>query len=115
MKVKDLLTVKGSWDVYENIADEIGIAFDSEGVNPLTDEGMKKFRTALNFEILRIDKDMIVINTEKYFKDKKINIEKYDFESRKGIPKQVLNLIDFFWYYAGYCSQSDYDKYFKAL
>ena len=113
MKVEDLLTVCILGDFYGNIADEIGIAVEFEGKNPLTDEGMKKFRTALNFEIKSIHQDIIVIDTEKYFKDKNINIEKYDFESRKGMPKQILNLIDFFWYYAGYCSQSDYDKYFK--
>ena len=111
MKVKDLFNrnFRISVDVYENIADLIGIAF--EGETELTEAGKRKFAKALQFEVYALYKDMLVIDTEKYFKDRKINIDDYDFEEE--IPPQVQNLIDLFWAVAGYCSTEDYIKWFK--
>lgn len=111
MKVKDLFDVEITFnvDVYENIADLIGIAFCGEV--QLTPEGKKHFSKALQFPIKRIDKDMLVIDTEKYYNDKKIDLSKYDFEDK--IPSGVQNLIDLFWAVAGYCSTSEYDMWFK--
>ena len=110
MKVKDLFGSKISLcvDVYENIADLIGIAFCGEV--SLTEEGKKHFSKALQFPIARLSGDMLVIDTEKYYNDKKIDLEKYDFEEK--IPSGVQNLIDLFWGVAGYCSTSDYDLWF---
>lgn len=110
MKVKDLFNTNIDLcvDVYENIADLIGIAFCGE--TGLTEEGKKHFSKALQFPIKRIDKDMLVIDTEKYYNDKKINLDKYDFEDK--IPAGVQNLIDLFWGVAGYCSCEDYEKWF---
>ena len=110
MKVKDLFETKISLcvDVYENIADLIGVAFC--GHVQLTDEGKKHFSKALQFPIASISKNMLVIDTEKYYNDKKIDLEKYDFEDR--IPSGVQNLIDLFWAVAGYCSTEDYTKWF---
>jgi hypothetical protein len=110
MKVKDLFNTDLDIcvDVYENIADLISIAFC--GSVQLTDEGKKHFAKALQFPIARIDKNMLVIDTEKYYNDKKINLDKYDFEEK--IPKGVQNLIDLFWSVAGYCSTSDYENWF---
>ena len=111
MKVKDLFETKISLcvDVYENIADLIGVAFCG-GVS-LTPEGKKHFSKALQFPIARISGDMLVIDTEKYYNDKKIDLSKYDFEDK--IPSGVQNLIDLFWAVAGYCSTSEYDMWFK--
>jgi hypothetical protein len=110
MKVKDLFDVslEIDVDVYENIADLIGIAYCSG--NKLTEAGKRKFKTALQFPIQRIDRNMLVIDTERYFKEKNINIDDYDFEW--NIPPQVQNLIDLFWSVAGYCSIEDYEKWF---
>ena len=114
MKVKDLFTTELECaDVYENIADEIGIAFDCAGNDPLTDEGKKYFKVALNMEVKAIRNGMIVIDTEKHCKDKGINLDNYDFESRDSIPKDILKLIDLFWAYAGYCSTEEWNKWFK--
>jgi hypothetical protein len=113
MKVKDLFTIVGCWDVYEDIADEVGIAFDSDGKNPLTEQGKRKFKTALNMEVKAIYNGMVIVDTTKYFKDKHINIDDYDFETRDTTPKEILNLIDLFWSLAGYCSVDEYNKYFK--
>ena len=110
MLVKDLFKRELSFnvDVYENIADLIGIAFCGE--TALTDEGKEHFSKALRFPIKRIDKSMLVIDTEKYYNDKKINLDKYDFE--ETFPSGVQNLIDLFWAVAGYCSCEDYEKWF---
>lgn len=110
MLVKDLFKKELSLnvDVYENIADLIGIAFC--GNTELTDEGKKHFSKALHFPIERIDKSMLVIDTEKYYNDKKINLDKYDFDDK--IPAGVQNLIDLFWSVAGYCSVEEYVKWF---
>lgn len=110
MKVKDLFDVEINFnvDVYENIADLIGIAFCGE--TSLTEEGKKHFSKALQFPIKRIDKDMLVIDTERYYNEKKIDLSKYDFDDK--IPSGVQNLIDLFWAVAGYCSVDDYSKWF---
>ncbi len=113
MKVKDLFTISGSWDIYENIADLIGVAFDSEGKDVLTEEGKKFFEVALEFPIASISEGIVVIDSDKFFKESKIDIDSFDFEDRDTIPKELLNVIDLFWFYAGYCSVEDYEKYFK--
>ena len=113
LKVKDIFRLPLFVDVYENIADEIGIAFVNEGGDPLTDEGKKHFAVALEFPIARLDKDILVIDSEKYFNDKQIYIDGYSFEG-DDLPPQLQNVKDLFWYYAGYCSTEDYKKYFKG-
>lgn len=109
MKVKDLFVLEGCWDVYENIADLIGVAFCCDGDDPLTEEGKEHFKKALNTPIKRIDKNMIVIDTEKVITKEQMN--KYSFEDG-DCPKLVENLIELFWSLAGYCSKESYEKYF---
>lgn len=120
MKLKEFLKVfKGTIDVYENVADLIGVAlvWDCQ-IDKLTPDGEKRFEAALNYEILWTDGQTLILDTEKTVGTDKVN--SYDFDayddvgSEENIPEATLNAIDFFMSAAGYCKSSDYDKWFES-
>ena len=111
MKVKDLFTVYVSGDVYENIAECIGIYYETG--KQLTEAGKKHFKQALNVPVEKIRKDVIIIDTEGYAKAKGINLDPFSFEGG-DVPAFVQNLIDLFWAHAGYCSVSEYEAWFET-
>ena len=109
-KVKDLIVSAVCVDVYEVIADCIGVAFDGDGENPLTEKGMKRFSKVLNMDVY-VGRDIAVIDTETYFNQKGINVSGFDFETPETTPKLVNDLVDLFMSIAGYTDNKD--GYFK--
>jgi len=109
MKVKDLRVISGGFDVYENIADGIGVAFENDGKEWLTEEGKKHFKSVLDFEI-EIHPNTIIILTDKKISQK--TIDKYDFENYEGYPPSIKKLSDLFWGYAGQCTTEEWKKWF---
>ena len=100
MKVKDLIKMDIDVDVYDNVCDDIGIAFC--GALELTDEGKAKFEIALNLDVESLDEDdaVCVINVDdEFFPDN----WKFNLKRAK----------EFFYAAAGYCSESDWNKWFK--
>ena len=98
MKVKDLIKLDIDIDVYDNVTDD-GIAIAFCGPIELTDEGKFKFEIALNREVELSDGVAVVNVEDEYFPD---NWELY-----------LKNASEFFYSAAGYCSESDYQKWFK--
>jgi len=109
IKVRDLFDIHVSGDIYENIADQIGIYYETG--TQLTDAGKQHFKQALDVPIDYICKDLIIIDTETFAKKREINLDGYSFEDH-DVPPFVQNLIDLFWAVAGYCSISESKTWF---
>lgn len=112
MKVKDLLKTNVTCiDVYENVAELIGIAFEWDNTIKLTTAGKKHFQKALNYEVEKINGDYLILDTVKTVS--KEEIDKCDFE--ETIPNATQNAIEFFWALAGYCSNDDFNTWFEEI
>ena len=91
IRVRDLLDQHlGCVDVVDNYTEELHIAFDMPA--KLTEEGLKQFSDVLDLRV-ELYPDICFIDVED-------SQEKLDKASK------------FFWSIAGYCSQSDWDKWF---
>lgn len=99
MTIRELIQQEIDIDVYDDVCEELGIAFC--GPQPLTSEGEKEFAEIMDYEI-------------------QINLHSYG-----NLPAAILcidGLDDwherlrkakhFFWSAAGYCACDDYDKWF---
>lgn len=95
MKVKDLIKMDIDVDVYDNVTDD-GIAIAFCGALELTDEGKAKFEIALNLDIESLDESVCIVDV--------------DGENWK---RNLKNASEFFYSAAGYCADSDYQKWFK--
>lgn len=93
MKVRDLLTIDIDADVYDDYDERLGIAFCSGYT--LTPIGEKVFEKALNLPISSIRYGVCIIHCE--------------------TGKEASIARDFFESIAGYCSTSDFDKWFVSI
>lgn len=88
-------------DVYDNVCEELGIAYC--GGYKLTKEGEKQFAEVLDYSI------EIVEPVTKY--DYPIAI--VDVDGDEGIwQKKLKKAKEFFYSVAGYCADSDFNKWF---
>ena len=97
MKVKDLLVKEIDIDVYDNVVEELGIAFC--GAMELTDEGKEKFADVLEYDI-EINEDYGVAI---------VDIDYDDWEDRLKKAKRL------FYSLAGYCSEENYNRWFIEM
>ena len=100
MTVRDLIQQGIDIDVYDDVCEELGIAFC--GPQKLTEEGKKEFSDVLDYPVkLHYNGlDTVVI----------VNIDDPDDAVwEKRLERAKL----FFEGMAGYCSCSDYDKWFE--
>lgn len=97
MKVKDLLRMQIDIDVYDNVCEELGIAFC--GAMKLTNKGKKRFADALEYDIILDGHNNVAI----------IDIDFPDWEDRLAKAKEL------FYSLAGYCDDCDYEEWFKEL
>lgn len=100
MKVKDLIKMDVDVDVYDNVCEELAIAFC--GSVELTDEGKAYFETALDMEVELDEENGIAI----------VNVEDGRFPDLWEINLESAK--EFFYACAGYCSEKKYNKYFKS-
>ena len=100
MKVKDLLTMDIEIDVYDDVCEELGICFCAP--QELTEDGYQHFAEVLEYPIK--------INTTGQFP---VAIVCIDGEDGNGWKKRLRKAEEFFYSAAGYCADSDYQKYFK--
>lgn len=95
MKVRDLLNLEIDMDVYDNVCEELAIAFCAPVT--LTDAGREHFKDALDLEVESIRDGYIIIDVddpdEKEW-NRKLNCAKEFFESMAGL-----------------CSAEDFDKW----
>ena len=114
LKVLHLLMLNEDVDVYDDVCEELGIAFcnpfDDDKVHMwseyLTEEGMEKFGEVL-FYPAHIVKQ--IINGDAFYNF----IVEIDDEDDKVWKKRLRKAKEFFESAAGYCSCEDYDEWFK--
>lgn len=98
MKVKDLLTMDIDVDVYDNVCEELAIAFCAPV--ELTDAGKAHFEIALNLDIESLDDGVCIVDVEdEFFPDN------WEFKLQKA--------AEFFYSAAGFCPIKTYQKWFK--
>ena len=101
MKVKEFIEMwsdgtHSDVDVYDDVCDEIGIAYCGE--IKLTKEGKKEFKDVLDYEIDPDEEHCIAI----------IHVD-----DEEGIwQKKLKKAKQFFYSAAGYCADEDYQKWF---
>lgn len=94
LTVKDFLGMEIDVDVYDDYDERIGIAF--VGPVKLTDEGKEEFGPVLNTTIELYNSDMAVLEVN---------------DDEKVLEK----LSTLFYGAAGYCSTTNYDKWFVEV
>lgn len=97
MKVKDLLPMEIDVDVYDDVCEEIAIAYC--GANKLTPEGEKKFAEVLEYDITLHEIRGFCI----------VHIDGDDWKRKLKLAKE------FFYSIAGYCDDDDFNKWFIIL
>lgn len=101
MKVRDLLPMEIDIDVYDNVCDDIGIAFC--GPMELTEAGKEHFEEVLDYPVTlrKYSGDIVAI----------VIVD----NPGKGWEKRLNKAKDFFYSLAGYCDCDDYDKWFREV
>lgn len=99
MKVKDLIEQEIDIDVYDDVVEELGIAFC--GPLTLTEQGKEKFADVLEYEIVLPDRnaDFAVVCV--------------DDMDEKTWKRRLRKAKEFFYAAAGYCAAEDYDRWFE--
>ena len=99
MKVKDLIQQEIDIDVYDDVCEELGIAFCGPLV--LTDKGKKKFAEVLEYDVKIHDNGASTVAI-------------VHVDAPEGIWQKRLRRAEaFFEAAAGYCSVEDYKKWFE--
>lgn len=99
--VRDFIKIEEDIDVYDNVCEELGIAFC--GPMELTEQGLEKFKEVLNYKI--------TIYRDPYSGD--CAVLDIDSDDEKTWKKKLKKASEFFYSLAGYCSEENYEKWFK--
>lgn len=99
MKVKDLLEMEVGVDVYDDVCEELAIAFD--GPQPLTEAGKKKFAEVLEYNVMFHNNGSDVVC-----------IVAVDDPDEKKCMRRLRKAKEFFESVAGYCAADDWNKWF---
>ena len=94
MKVKDLLEMEVSVDVYDDVCEELAIAF--EGPQPLTEAGKVKFADVLEYGV-ELDDGVAIVNCD---------------AADDAWEGRLRKAMEFFEAAAGWCTAEDWDKWF---
>lgn len=94
MKVKDLIQQDIDIDVYDDVCEELGIAFC--GPLELTEHGAQKFAEVLNYEV-QLHNDCAIVC---------VDAPEGEWQRRLRKAKK------FFYAAAGYCAEEDYNNWF---
>lgn len=100
MKVRDLIEQEIDVDVYDDVCDEIGIAFC--GPIYLTEQGKEKFSEVLDYEVK--------LHTVNGYENAQVKI---DDDDEKVWKRRLKKAKEFFWAAAGYCPADDWDQWFS--
>lgn len=101
MKIRELLDMSDvSIDVYDNVCEEISVAFEWDGTLELTEDGKNYFAEVLDFDITIGDNNGYAYGV-------------VDVGGDEGVWQHKLRIAsEFFYAAAGYCSCEDYDRWF---
>lgn len=97
MTVRDLIAQEIDIDVYDDVCEELGIAFC--GPLKLTEQGEEKFREVLDYEIKT--------DASGDYATAAVCID------GDGWKKKLRKAKEFFYAAAGYCADSDYNTWFE--
>lgn len=100
MKVKDLLEMEISVDVYDNVCEELAIAF--EGSMELTEAGLEKFGEVLEY-------DVTFSNSGNFINA----IVDVDDEDEDEFERKLARAKELFESMAGWCTVSEGKLWFK--
>lgn len=106
MKIRELIAQNIDIDVYDDVCDEIAIAF--VGPMALTEEGEKKFGEVMDY-------DVECISGQETWSGFDHAIVLVDDPDEKVWKKKLRKAKDFFYSIAGECAADDYDKWFKDI
>ena len=98
-KVRDFIKFNDDIDVYDDVCEELGIAFC--GPQLLSEEGEKRFAEVLNYDI--------AIDFSGSIKTAAVHV---DDDDEKVWKHKLAKSSEFFYALAGYCAAEDYDKWF---
>ena len=101
--VRNFIKLDADIDIYDNVCEELGIAFC--GPMGLTEEGEREFA-----EILDLNVD-IYTSGDGY----KTAVLRIDDESSKVWKRRLRIAKEFFEGMAGYCCEQDYEKWFIEI
>ena len=100
IKVRELLKQEIDIDVYDDYTEELGIAFC--GPMKLTKEGQEYFKDVLDYDI--------IVYTNNDLQEAVVQVGDYDdAEDRFDKACELFNSM------AGYCSDTNYNKWFKEV
>lgn len=97
MKIKDFIKMEIDIDVYDNVEESLAIAFC--GPAELTAEGKRKFAEALEYNI----------DVDERYGAAVVDVDAPNWRHRLNEAKA------FFYAAAGYCTETNYDKWFKEV
>ena len=97
MKVRDLLTMEIDVDVYDNVCEEIGIAFC--GLIKMKKKGKERFADVLDYDV----------DYNEHYNVAIVDIDTDDWKSRLKKAKELFYAL------AGYCADEDWDKWFVEV
>ena len=100
MKVKDLMEMELSADVYDNVCDELAVAFEEPMI--LTEAGMKKFGEVLEYDVSLHDNGNL-INA----------IVDVDDEDEAEFERKLAKAKDLFESMAGWCTMDEGREWFE--
>lgn len=98
MTIRDLISMDIDIDVYDDVSEELGIAFC--GSIQLTLLGEKKFSEVMEYPVT-IKNDIAII--------------RIDHIDEKVWKDRLHKAKEFFYAVAGYCSDSNYNKWFREM
>lgn len=100
MKVRDFIKLDNDIDVYDDVCEEIAIAFC--GAQELTEEGEKHFAEVLDYDMeLDLSGELVTA------------VVHVDDEDEKVWNRKLRKAKEFFYGAAGYIEDSKYRKWFK--
>jgi len=99
MKVRDFIKLNADIDVYDDVCEELAIAFC--GPMMLTEAGEKHFKEVLDYDI-ELDLSGSI----------KTAAVKIDGDDGNGWKRRLRKAEEFFFDLAGYCANEDYCKWF---
>ena len=97
MKVKDLIEQEIDIDVYDDVCEELGIAFC--GPLFLSEQGEKRFADVLEYPVSFYFDDEVIVHI--------------DDDDEKVWKKRLRKAKEFFYAAAGYCPEEDYCRWFR--
>ena len=102
MKVKDLLEMEIDIDVYDNVCDELAIAFD--GPMELTEAGKQKFAEVLEYDVW--------LTSVHDYSANMVAIVDVDDENEEVFEHKLEAAKELFEAAAGYCSVHEWKEWF---